>query len=296
MYDMQQKSGKPLKTATTNAETWSESKCLPTSGECSSCQMGVVPVRRQSLSKRNLEPGMINCVWTACVYSNASWWFNGVLLTLFWFWASFTSSSHLPQATWSTKHSGPSFTNDAWKESKPWSLAACPVRQKPSILALPGALCWMDRKKNCKLCKPADPATFRQSLSEQSLHLECDRLDLNQFRLRHATIWKQHQNNTTFFSIQTCSKCIQHMTLWERNVRRLLSEKVTAGSEWCSNAAILLSCWLRSFCRIQRQIQALSKARRLWIGNNAGTRQFTPQVTCEHAHSMCQRAVWYLHL
>lgn len=148
MYDMQQKSAKPLENATTNAETWSESKCLPTSGECSSCQMGVVPVRRQSLSrKRNLEPGMINCVWTACVYSNASWWFNGVLLTLFWFWASFTSSSHLLQATWSTKHSGPSFTNDAWKESNPWSLAACPVRQKPSILALPGALCWMDRKK-----------------------------------------------------------------------------------------------------------------------------------------------------
>ena len=42
-----------LENATTNAETWSESKCLPTSGECSSCQMGVVPVRRQSLSKRN---------------------------------------------------------------------------------------------------------------------------------------------------------------------------------------------------------------------------------------------------
>lgn len=213
-----------------------------------------------------------------------------LILSIFYQLKSFTSSHLEYKAQWTIFYQ--------WRLEGIKSMESCCLSSETKTIDTGTSWCSLlnGQEKNCKLCKPADPATFGQSLSEQSLHLECDRLDLNQFRLRHATIWKQHQNNTTFFSIQTCSKCIQHMTLWERNVRRLLSEKVTAGSEWCSNAAILLSCWLRSFCRIQRQIQALSKARRLWIGNNAGTRQFTPQVTCEHAHSMCQRAVWYMHL
>ena len=119
-----------------------------------------------------------------------------LILSIFYQLKSFTSSHLEYKAQWTIFYQ--------WRLEGIKTMESCCLSSETKTIDTGTSWCSLlnGQEKNCKLCKPADPATFRQSLSEQSLHLECDRLVWTSFD------WgtQQFENNI---------KTIQHFFLFK---------------------------------------------------------------------------------
>lgn len=237
MYDMRQRSGKPLKSATTNAETWSESlaACPPVENVPAAkwvwSQSEGSPCRNRGwLTVRGLHVFIVmradDSMGFYKLYSDFEHLLSAQVIYFKPPGVQSTVDHLLPMTPGRNQIHGVLLPGQWQKIQRYWDFLVLFVE-------------WTGKKTascvNLLILLRSARASPSKACIWNAIALIWTTLDwgTQQFENIFKTI-----NNS--FSIQTYPKCIQHMTLWERNVRRL-----TADSEWCNHAAILLSCWLR---------------------------------------------------